>query len=118
MQEDDEEVESLLRRFRPVGPSDELRQRIVGLPLSTMGSMLRLWRFAAAAMIGLAALLVADAQRIARDSARIATAAPAWTHQAETAVAILGGGEDARRYVAVTLALDERRLRSTAERSY
>lgn len=90
---DEFEIEALLRSYRPVGPSDDLRHRILG----ERGSG-RLWPWAAAAVALIATTLALRVGTHAETaSAELHPAPEPSIRLAESLVERLGGDETARR---------------------
>jgi hypothetical protein len=103
---DDRDIELLLLQYRPAGPAAGLRASVLAAPEPRP---LRLWRYAAAAVLVVSAGLAVESVRLTQATAQIAVREPVWTPQAERAVALLGGDEAARKYVALALAREARR---------
>jgi hypothetical protein len=104
---DDDKVRELLGRYRPVGPSSDLRERALGASTHPP----RTWPWAAAA----AALLVATVGLHAATNRAIAAATPpAGQLSVDALAAVMGGTEDARR--AAELIVTEQRIRDAMDR--
>ena len=110
MTENFEETEAILLRYRPAGPSPELRRRVLGeaRPVAQpSGATWTRWlaRVGVAAGIVLAAALNHAADRMMDETAQLVGAGPVhWTAEAEETVEALGGDEASRQYVARCLA--------------
>src|SRR5687768_3012660 len=90
----DEQIESLLRRFRPVGASPNLRERIV-----TCEILFPRVAWAAAAMWLLISALWFESWWLDHRTAELLASKPVIAGPASDAVALLGGGRSAERYV-------------------
>ena len=108
MSDSGEEIESFLRRYRPVGPRGELRGRaLAATPVIVHESRpLRLWRYAASAMVVLSAGLMIESARLAHLSSRHAASQPTRSFDPERALAILGADEATRKYFELAMSLE------------
>ena len=101
-------VEQLLQKYRPAGPPEGLRERVLSVSAQPAGSQAtwrdRAFRWAVAAAILVAVLLNVAAERTAREGMQNVGIGPArWTHDAEQIAQLMGGDERARRYIAAGL---------------
>jgi len=105
---DDRELEDRLRRYRPKGPPDHLRDTILARPKRFVLSRLG-WAWAGiAAMILVVLVLNFQARRLARQTADlIATDPAASAAQTEEIVRLLGNDRPARTYIAWCLRADK-----------
>lgn len=108
MTEHDNEIEQILRAYRPAGPPEGLRERALS---STQGGAeparpWRVWAFraAVAATIVLSITLNVAADRTMRTvSAEIGIGPVRWTEDAEQVAQMLDGDAWGRRYIALGL---------------
>ena len=103
-----DDLENLLRNFRPVGPTPALRDKILGQPVDVQPPTRRwpLWiyRSAVAASLLLSFALFRAADALNRDSAaNVGVGPPHWTPEAQQAADLLGGDSSARQYIALCL---------------
>ncbi len=110
MVHDDKIVEATLRRYRPVGPPAELRDRV----LCSVGPRRLRWAFVGwtslAAALVLSIGLYLATERVTRETAAaIGGGAPVWTTEADEAVELLNGHGSGRRYIAIALAAGQPR---------
>jgi hypothetical protein len=107
MDNQNDELELMLRRYRPAGPSGALRARVLAAAEpAPAGVTWPIWvyRLALAAMVLLAVGLDYAAERINRaTAANIGIGPVMWTAEAEQTAQLVGGGEAGRQYVAVCL---------------
>ena len=105
----DREIESLLQRYRPAGPAPGLRDRLLTPPVAAEPIALRLWRYAAVVAVATSVSLIFASSAPLDPGLAVASAPDNLPPQVQTAVAVLGGDEPARRYVAMTIALESQR---------
>jgi len=103
-----DDLENELRRFRPVGPPPELRDRILRRPAPAQLAARRwlgwIYRASVAASLLLSFTLFRAADALNRDSAaRVGMGPPRWTPEADQAADLLGGDPSARQYIALCL---------------
>jgi hypothetical protein len=101
--ENPDNFESLLQRFRPVGPPPGLRSKILAIPIAAPRRWpVYLYRAAIAAtlLLSLSLLHAADALNAA-NATRIGSGPVEWTPDAQAAADLLGPG--AQRYIALCL---------------
>jgi hypothetical protein len=107
MQDQNDELERMLRRYQPAGPSGALRARVLAAAEpAPAGATWPIWvyRLALAAMVLLAIGLDYAAERINHaTAANIGIGPVIWTADAEQAAQLIGGGEAGRQYIAVCL---------------
>ena len=109
MSDDLEEMEAMLRRVEPSGPPAQLRQRVLAAARDAVdppkrGSLVMpVWAGSMAAMLALCGGLWLMSESALRRAASAAATPVVWTDPAEEAVALLGGDEAARQYVALML---------------
>jgi hypothetical protein len=107
MNEPDDDIQRMLLRYRPAGPTPDLRRRILARPAAPERP-LRIWpqwlyRGAVAAMLMLAIYLNTAANDIAASTAARVGVGPAqWTPEAEQLAGLIGG-EGGRQYIALCL---------------
>ena len=103
-----DDLENLLKRFRPAGPPARLRETILRLQ-TPPASPARLWpihlfRGAIAALLLLSVSLLYAAARLNQDTAsRVGQGPPRWTAEAQQAADLLGPGSASRDYIALCL---------------
>jgi len=88
----DSDIEDLVRRYRPIGPSAQLRERILAT-----GPIQRIWPWASAAAVLLVSALtfrVAAGHKVASADVRVGPADA--VRIADELTGMLGGGADAR----------------------
>lgn len=107
-------IEAMLKRHRPSGPPDGLRDRVIGQATQRPRSRWTMtWWLSAAAILLVSFILQAAAGHENRQIvAMLGPEHNAWPPEAEAAVAMLGGDESARRYIAFALSADRARRRS------
>ncbi len=103
-----DDLEDILRRFRPAGPPEQLRQRILlAHALRRRHAArwpIRLYRTAVAALLLLALGLLHSADRLNQDSAsRVGVGPVRWTAEAQQAADLIGTGAAGRQYIALCL---------------
>ena len=107
--DNDDRIEALLGRTRPMGPPAHLRERVLGSVKSEAVGRVG-WASAAAWLSVAAALVIGLGLNWAADAVNRDTAAMVgvggwrWTPEAEAAAALFDGDGSGRRYVALCLA--------------
>ena len=119
----DNEIEQILRRYRPAGPPEGLRQRVLlsAQPRTKPTRTWRVWAFraAVAAVVVLSITLNVAADRMMTAvSASIGIGPVRWTEDAEQAAQMLGGGAWGRRYIALGLMASIGKEPSTEQLGY
>jgi hypothetical protein len=103
-----DEIENMLMRYRPMGPGEELRRRVLG---EEPAHSYRIWvvRAAVAAML-LVAVGLEWSARVTnqRTVEQIGVGRVTWDANAERAANLIGGGEHGREYIALCLLGDRR----------
>ena len=106
----DKEIEQILRGYRPAGPSESLRERVLSSadsrPRLEPARTWRVWAFrtAVAAALVLSLTLNMAAERTMMEvCTNIGIGPVRWTKDAEQAAQMLDGDEWGRRYIALGL---------------
>jgi hypothetical protein len=103
MQDEPTDLERMLRRYRPAGPSSQLRETILAAGL-LVRPRTRWFGRAAAAVVLFSLGLNFAAERLNRTTALGIGIGPAhWTADAENVANLIGGDEAGRRYLAFCL---------------
>ena len=112
-------VEAMLKRHRPFGPPDDLRDRVIDRAARRPRSCWAVtWWLSAAAILLVSFILQAAAVHECRQiAAMLGPDHNAWPPEAEAVVAMLGGDESARRYIAFALSADRARRQSPTDLS-
>lgn len=104
MHDDHAQLESLLTRYRPAGPAPELRGRLLsGRAPARTPQNTKIWSFASAAVWLLCCGLWFECSRLDHRTREMLAAQPAVPPEARSAIALLGGDEQARQYVRLAL---------------
>ncbi len=103
-----DDLEMVLRGYRPAGPPRRLRERILRPPVAPSTAArrwpIRLFRSAIAAVLILSLVLIHAADRLNQDTAAgVGVGAAHWTAEAEQAADLLGSGAASRHYIALCL---------------
>jgi hypothetical protein len=103
-----DDMERLLKRFRPAGPRESLRETILRAdnPLAGPARRWPLWVFrgAIAALLLVSVALYHAGESLNRDSAaRIGLGLPRWTAEAQQAADLIGSGPAGRQYIEICL---------------
>ena len=110
MNHDDGAIESLLGRYRPVGPPPGLRDRVLSSAVQTRSWWIAAGWLSAAAMLLLAlGLHLATARMMQETAAASGIGRIEWSAEAEEAAQMLNGDGAGRRYVSLALAAGARR---------
>lgn len=103
-----DDLENVLKRFRPAGPPAALREMILRqeIPPAVAARSGAIWllRGAIAALLLLSLTLLYATERLNQDSAaRVGLGAPRWTAEAQQAADLIGSGPAARQYIEMCL---------------
>jgi hypothetical protein len=114
MREGDEQIEGLLRRYRPSGPGSHLRDHALahgGRRLGRVGPWL-----AAAAWVLCSGLWIAS-MRLEAQTAALVLAPRPFTLEAHHTVNLVGGGPRAERYIQLAISTEPPVVGSASRRS-
>ncbi len=118
MDNNDAGIESLLARYRPVGPPADLRDRVVRSagPRRSRLAAVAWWSMAAALALSVG-LHLATQQVMRQTAATLNTPQTQWTAEAEEAAELLNGHGSGRGYIALALAADKPRMERSLRQS-